>query len=267
MHRKDIMVYLYNPRKRFFHVVVELRDEGALPSLFSSLSQMGLSVMNAFTSPDGGRNRICSLFAEARDDRVTASQLKGILDSWPQVIRSWARESKSGFLVEAAHFPLALNTGQRVVVLGQRRLSNIFHRLTSRLGGEAANILYEEGFSLGKNSAEVFIYYMVGERFVRENLEDILMVYSATGWGRPELVKTDVASGEYIILIRDCFECEGLKTGRPQSHFVRGHLCGLLSTISRRPLSCVETKCLAAGHEHCEFHLSQAEAGRETSRL
>jgi hypothetical protein len=135
MHRKDIMVYLYNPRKRFFHVVVELRDEGALPSLFSSLSQMGLSVMNAFTSPDGVRNRICSLFAEARGDRVTASQLKSILDSWPQ------------------------------------------------------------------------------------------------------------------------------------SHFVRGHLCSYSQHSPGGPLSCVETKCLAAGHEHCEFHLSQAEAGRETSRL
>jgi hypothetical protein len=54
MHRKDIMVYLYNPRKRLFHVVVELRDEGAQPSLFSSLSQMGTGIGYAASSPRRG---------------------------------------------------------------------------------------------------------------------------------------------------------------------------------------------------------------------
>jgi prephenate dehydratase len=69
--RKHVSAYIYDPSKRFFHVVVELRNApGALSSLLNVLQGMDLNILGSSSSlMPYDKAGLWSGFVEASDTR------------------------------------------------------------------------------------------------------------------------------------------------------------------------------------------------------
>ena len=78
------------------------------------------------------------------------------------------------------------------------------------------------------------------------------------GWFRFEEVTKE--KGRVSIRASVNFECEGRKSAKPYSQFVRGHLSGALTALLGRPMKCDEAKCIACDDTYCEFVLTKQEA-------
>jgi predicted hydrocarbon binding protein len=90
----------------------------------------------------------------------------------------------------------------------------------------------------------------------KEGLAEMLGTYSAVGWGRPELTELDFVKRKAKVKFKDCFECEGMKSGKPTSNFVRGHLSGAFSAFFGGYVKVIEKKCISRGDSSCEFEIT-----------
>ncbi|MDG7010822.1 MAG: hypothetical protein JRN57_01755 [Nitrososphaerota archaeon] len=253
--RKDVNVYLFDPTRKYFHIVMELENvPGALRSVLEVMQGLHLNVLGSFSSVDSSaRLGVWSGFVE--DSTHSAWDLKRKLGASPFVHDAMVVESSKGFLVDGLHFPVAFNTGTRAVMMGARALANMLGTVNEQFGSGGNVILYEEGRSYGK---EVGAEYMMklGADFIASNLAEVLKLYQALGWFRVSAVKSDPAGGTIAIQAEENFECAGADSKVPHSHFVRGHLEGMATTWLGKPMECRETLCIAKGDERCEFVLS-----------
>ncbi|MDV3244087.1 MAG: hypothetical protein LYZ66_02780 [Nitrososphaerales archaeon] len=257
--RKDVNVYVYDPWKKFFQMVVELKNvPGALSSVLGVLQNLNLNVLGSFSSvtPYAGTG-VWSAFVE--DSRHTASELKEKVSSSRYVLDSIVVESKEGFLVDSVHFPLSWNTGDRAVMMRAKYLGRMLDKMREKFGTGGEVIIYEEGFVNGKESLADFAA-RVGAGFMRSNLRDVLKMYQALGWFKLEGVDQSERDRTVTMRTSGSFECEGRKSTKPYSHFVRGQLCGALTAILGEEMECEEVKCIAMGDQRCEFVLRHKES-------
>jgi predicted hydrocarbon binding protein len=252
--RKDVNVYLHDPGATFFHVVVELENvPGALQGLLGVLRNMKLSVLSSFSSVDSSaKTGVWSAFVE--DSGRTASELKKVVSSAPHVVDSVVISSKEGYLVDGVHFPLALNTGDRAVMMTTKYVMNMLSSVRKEFGSGGDVIVYQEGRSYG---SDVGAHYLkrLGSDFVRSNLFEVLQLYQALGWFKLEALDLNLSDHMVTVWTSGCFECEDRKSPKPYSHFVRGHLEGSVSAFLGERLECDEVKCIASGDQFCEFVL------------
>jgi predicted hydrocarbon binding protein len=253
--RKDVNVYLFNPTKKFFHVVIELENvPGALRNVLEVVHGLDLNVLGSFSSVDSSAKfGVWSGFVEDSDH--TAMDLKRMLSASPYVHDAIVAESNKGFLVDGIHFPLSYNNGTRAVMMGTKALANMIGTLNERFGTGGEVILYEEGLSYGKEVGGEYLM-MLGSDFISSNMGEVMKVYQAKGWFRVEDVTMDAAKGRVVIAAGENFECAGVEARSPHSHYVRGHLEGLVTTWLGRPMECRETLCVASGDRFCEFTLT-----------
>jgi predicted hydrocarbon binding protein len=251
--RKDVIVYLYYPSAKLFHVVVELKNvPGALREVLTVFRDLNLNVVGSFSSVDSTeRTGLWSGFVEGSTH--TADELRKSISSIPFVTGSAIAESKNGFLVDGIHFPLTWNTGDRAVMMRSKHLVRMFERMRKEFGSGGNTIAFEEGFAYGTDTW-TDLASRLGNDFARMNLKEVLMLYQAVGWFRLEAVDTS-KDGTVTVRVSGNFECEGTRTAEPRSHFVRGHLNAALAAIMDRKFSCEEAKCAAKGDRNCEFVL------------
>ncbi|MDV3294138.1 MAG: hypothetical protein LYZ70_07690, partial [Nitrososphaerales archaeon] len=224
-----------------------------LSSVLGVLQNLNLNVLGSFSSvtPHAGTG-VWSGFVE--DSRHTASELKEKISSSRHVLDSTVVESKEGYLVDSVHFPLSWNTGDRAVMMRGEYLGGMFDKVREKFGTGGEAIVYEEGFDYGK---ETFANHAsrLGAGFMRSNLLDVLKIYQALGWFKIEGIDQSERDRTVTIRTSGSFECEGQKSAKPYSHFVRGHLCGALTVILGEEMECEEAQCTAMGDRHCEFVL------------
>ena len=84
----------------------------------------------------------------------------------------------------------------------------------------------------------------------------MLETYTATGWGKLQLLDLDQNHRTARVKVEEGFECVGLKTGRAEGHFIGGHLAGALSSYFGTDAKCEETRCISKGDVSCEFSIS-----------
>lgn len=252
--RKDVNVYLDNPSARLFQVVVELKNvPGALSSVLQVLQDLHLNILGSFSSVDPhGKTGVWSAFV--KDSRHSASELKAKISLSEYVLDSKVAESRDGFLVDGIHFPLAWNTGDRAFLGRTKHFARMLSKMREKFGTGGEVLLYEEGYNWGKETWEDFAGAL-RTGFARSNLDVILKLYQALGWFKLEGVEHDRQSHLVNVRTSSNFECEGEKSLRPHSDFVRGHLCGALTAILGEEMVCEETRCTAAGDRLCEFSL------------
>jgi len=253
--RKDVNVYVFDPKAKFFNLAVELEDvPGALLSVLRTLQNMRVNILGSFSSVDRHTGTgTWSAFVE--DSGYTPSDFKEQLSSSPHVLDVIAVESKDGFLVDGMHFPLTFNTGDRAFFGTAKYISRMFAAMREEFGTGGETIVYNEGYTCGR---DVWLGYLerMGPEFVRSHLEAVLKVYQAVGWFEVDATKLDELNKSVTVRAGGCFECEGKRSDTAYSNFVRGHLAGGLGVIFGTDMSCEETSCIATGAEACEFQLS-----------
>jgi predicted hydrocarbon binding protein len=255
-----VNVYLYDPTARFFQVVVELKNvPGALRDLLTVLRDMNLNVLSSFSSTDRlAKTGVWSAFVE--DSEHTASELKRKISSARHVVDSIVVESKNGYLVDGIHFPLTFNTGDRAVMMRAEYLTKMLASVRKEFGSGGEVIIYEEGRVYG-NDVAVDYAERLGADLIRSNFSDVLKLYTALGWFKLEGLDENRQNGTVTMQTSGCFECEGRKSQRPYSHFVRGHLGGFLSVLLGEELECEEVRCIAKGDRFCEFKFKPRNSG------
>ncbi len=253
--RKDVNVYLFDPTRKYFHIVIEMENvPGALRNVLEVMHGIGLNVLGSFSSVDGSaRLGVWSGFVE--DDEHTAWDLKQRLGASPFVHDAMVVESRQGFLVDGVHFPLAFNTGTRAVMMGAKSLANMLSTVNEKFGTGGNVILFEEGRTYGKDLGEEYLLKL-GADFILSNFAEVVKLYQALGWFRVEKVRFDPAEGKVVVDAAESFECEGVESRVPRSHFVRGHLEGMVTTWLGKPMESKETLCAAKGDRVCEFVLT-----------
>ncbi len=257
-YKKDVIVFLHDPRKTFFHVVVELKNEpGAIASVANSLAGTKINMLSGFISAESERKEgVWSFFAEAKTADVSKDQIKNLIGSSPYILDVLVNQSRDGTLVEKVHFPLAYNTGQRSLLITQKGFSQMLKKIRDTFGSGGDVIVYDEGYTLGNSDAAGFT--SAGQREnTKQLLANILDGFSALGWGRAELISFDPDLFRIVIRMRESMECFGQNAPRPYSHFIRGNLAGLFSRLTDGKVNCEETKCISTGDEYCEFSVSK----------
>jgi predicted hydrocarbon binding protein len=136
-------------------------------------------------------------------------------------------------------------------VEGLRAMLNAV-KSSDAFAGEAS--IYAQGFSYGRATWENL--FGIHRPKSKEALAEMLKIYVATGWGKLELADVNPAHKTAKARLSDGFECVGLSTGKPESHFISGHLAGAFSAYFGSDVKAVETKCIAKGDSHCEFDIS-----------
>ncbi len=256
--RKDVNVYLYDPSKKFFQLTVELKNApGALSSVLGILQDLNLNILGSFSSVTAhDMSGVWSAFVE--DSRHTATELKKKISSSRYVLDSIVVESKEGFLVDSVHFPLSWNTGDRAVMWRAKYLGGMFDKMRETFGTGGEVLIYEQGHVHGEQTWAEHAARL-GAEFTRSNLRDVLKIYQALGWFKIDEIDQSERDQTVTIRISESFECDGRKSVKPYSHFVRGHLCGCLTAILGEQMECKEIRCTAVGDEQCEFVLKHKE--------
>jgi predicted hydrocarbon binding protein len=265
--RKQVNVYLHHPSRKLFHLVVELKNvPGALHDVLGVIRDLNLNILGSFYSADSAASTgVWSGFVE--DSHHTAAELKEKLSSSQLILDSIVIESKEGFLVDATLFPIALNTGEKAVMMEAGYLGRMLAAVRKRFGTGGESIIHEEGQGYGRDAWTHYVT-MLGSGFLRSNLQDVLKLYQALGWFKLEGVDWNDTDRSVTVRTRGNFECEGAKSSSPYSHFVRGHLAGGLTAIMGKEMACEETKCIAVGDEYCEFVLRpRAGAGQSAKPI
>jgi predicted hydrocarbon binding protein len=262
-YRKDVIAYLRDPKKRFYHIVVELHNlPGALANVASVLAKSDLNVLSGFTYVEpGAEYGIWSLFAE--DGHSSPEEVKSLLMSSPFATEVIINENKDGFISDTVHFPLTLNTGERAMLIRQDSFSNMLVKVRETFGTGGDVIIYDQGKLIGTNAGEI-MRKLLPDDFIEKNMGRIIALYSSMGWFKADLMRNDHESRSFVIRVGESFECMGRRSKRPSSQFVRGHLTGFFEALFGSEFRCIETECAAAGSQHCEFSLVMSQVKKVT---
>ena len=250
--RKDVNIYLFDPTRKYFHIVLELENvPGALRNVLEVMHGLNLNILGSFSSVDASAQvGVWSGFVE--DSEHSSWDLKQKLMVSPYVHDAMVVESSKGFLVDGVHFPLAYNTGTRAIMMGAKPLANMLSTVNEQFGSGGNVILYEEGLSYGKETGSEYMAKL-GADFIVPNITEVLKLYQALGWFKIGKAHFEAPEWTLTVQAEENFECMGVDSRVPHSHFVRGHLEGVVITWLGRPMECRETLCVAKGDKVCEF--------------
>jgi predicted hydrocarbon binding protein len=255
---KEIVTMLYKPDHRLFQLAFKAEMGSApLATVCEALAGLGMRILNASVSSADGRMGSWDVFVDCPNYSVTAEAV------WPRLkAHSKLKEVRlSGgeeLVVEELFFPLRLSgLGSRVMIITQDSFQRMLTAMSQILGTGEGVIAYEEGEALGSIYAGELRALIKGD--IRRFLGRLAKLYGATGVGRCEFVEMNFDLMHFVVQISDSIECQGKRTSRPNSQWIRGHLTGGAKVTLDAPMKCEETRCVAMGDPYCEFHLSKVE--------
>ena len=250
------MVFRYDRTKKYYLVSMHLENKpGALGNLANVLGIRDINILEGFIGGMSyGQHAVVSFFLESVNRKIDAKWLKSFLENAVYVTDVEVKESVDGILTDTLNFPLTWNSGDRAVLMRTEGLRAMLEsiRLSDTSSGEES--IYSQGFSYGKVAWDNLMTNARPQS--REGLRELLGIYSAVGWGRPELVELDNAKRRAKVRLYDCFESEGVSTGAPACNFVRGHLSGAFTAYFGGYVRVMEKRCSSKGDSYCEFEIS-----------
>ena len=251
---KDVMIYRFDPKKKYFLVSLRLENKpGELGNLANMLGIRGINILEGFFGGmTEGHQATMGFFVETTNERMDASWLKDYMKSAVGMSDVEVKSGVEGFLTDTLNFPVTWNNGQRAVVLRVEALNAMIAAVKATENGNT--FAYEQGMNYGKWSWENLMG--VHRPKTKEGLQEMLGAYTATGWGRVQLLDLDPTHRKARLKVENGFECMGPPTGRALCYFTGGHFAGAFSSFFGTLVGCEETKCLSKGDSHCEFSLS-----------
>ena len=149
------------------------------------------------------------------------------------------------------------------MIILTRTFSAVLDRIRRIIGTGAVSevILNEMGKSAGKVAYE-HLKATMGEAFIREQLSELINLYTTAGWGLATISELNFERKHAVVRFERNFECQPHKDAesKPYSHFVRGDLSGWFGEIFGSPVRCIETACIAKGDKFCEFSINVEQA-------
>ncbi|AIC15256.1 V4R domain-containing protein [Nitrososphaera viennensis] len=148
----------------------------------------------------------------------------------------------------------------RAILVNERFWNKIRSSILDLLKDAGPLVIYELGLECGfdmgfqgktraktkGNAIDLFTYYVM-----------------MSGWGRFEVselkLKDATPPRKATVKVYDSFFAKAAKsqTGNPSCFFLSGLLAGLAEGAFSTGYNCLETKCIAAGDDHCEFVLTR----------
>jgi predicted hydrocarbon binding protein len=255
---KEIMGYHFSPNKPVYVGSVVLRNvPGALAGVAVALGRERVNlIQTASANIEGTETSVWGFFAEAEDSKVDMPRIKSLIEGAPNVVKAELVEGTDGVVIDKFHYPLIFNVGEKAMILRRRDLVDMFTRIKKLFGTGANVIIYEMGVAAGESDAKQLKSVLGEDRLIR-NILEMVFLYSAQGWGVPEVVDLKLDPLEATIRIHDNFECSYHRSASPNSHYVRGHIVGLGAEIFGKRVACEEQKCTAKGDPYCEFVATQ----------
>jgi predicted hydrocarbon binding protein len=129
--------------------------------------------------------------------------------------------------------------------------------MSERFGSGGRLISYEEGFAIGSRATGAFRAIVRGD--LRRFMGEAVKLYQAIGVGVCEVLEANFDTSHFVLRLSDNIECAGLRTDKPNSQWIRGHICGGVTTALQIPMECRETRCIAMGDTHCEFEIKKVD--------
>jgi predicted hydrocarbon binding protein len=253
---KDVMVYHYDPKRKFYLVTLQLENKpGALGNLTNILGVRGINILEGHFGgiKENGYGTV-SFFIESTNARMDRNFVQELLESAVGVSDVEVKESVEGFLADSVNFPLSWNSGERAVVVRSHNMLVMFDTIRREAGPNGNDIIYKGGFEYGKTLWESILTMFRPK--TKEGLAEMLHVYNAIGWGRMELQLLDEDRCSATIRMTEGFECHGVKSDMPKSDFIRGHLSGAMSAYFGTVVTAKETSCVSRGDKYCEFYFT-----------
>jgi predicted hydrocarbon binding protein len=248
---KDIPVYVYNPRKKNYHIYLRLKNSiGAIAEASQLLKKASISVLGGITSVYDGEGT-WSFFAESEKTGLTASDVSSILRKAKHVIDVSVEEDSEGFLVDTT-FPLRWNTGEKAVLIRHAFIVSMLDTIREKFGSVGEAIIYEEGVVLGREGFREIIK-KIGQDFAKKHVDQMVRFYNAVGWGMVKIVHSNILEPRILLWVYESFECSGHSSKGTYSRFFRGHLAGAFSSLFGIEMDCTETRCISSGNDKCEF--------------
>lgn len=251
---KIVRVYHAAKANRVLIGSIWLKDvPGALASAAAALAALGVNLVASSTSAVNGTGYAeWGFFAETSERILTREALTEAFQKTPQVLKFEFEVGPDGVVFDDFHYPLRFSSGEQGMIVGRSTFSGMLTHIREVFGSGGSVIAYQLGYSTGEKDAQEMIAAL-GEEKVVSNLPRSLNLYLAQGWGIPEVVETSIDPLSLTVRFTDNFECVGLRASRPNSHFMRGLLAGLMKALFNKNVECMELKCLATGDDFCLF--------------
>jgi predicted hydrocarbon binding protein len=256
--RQQSLGFYFLPGMKGVHIVVRLKDvPGALGSVLLLLRDH-LDILSSTSYGLGDGSAIWSGFGKMLMRDETEGTLKNRVERLSSVLECQVKGSDNGLLVDSFHLGMDVAPGRSGIVLPTEGLARTFGHLADIFGSGGETILFEEGASLGKSTGE-YLNKRLGHGSLDWKVKALLGMYRVQGWGSASL-KVEKPLTWYRVRFKDDFECSrGRKDGKGCG-FVRGHLTGVVTTLSGSEFKGEEIKCRFRGDPFCEFLLSKQEA-------
>jgi len=263
LYPKDVLTAEFAPGRRLIHFLILLANvPGSLESAAALAKESRINILSGFHhAPSAAKEGLWSFFADFTETELTPSNFAAKLKSLPSVRDVKFKEGSDGLIIDSFHFPPVYGT-EPTMIIRRKAFSVFLGRVREILGtGPVAGVILSEmGISAGR-SAHEYLKGTMGERAVREQLKELLSLYTAAGWGVATVSELDEESRRAVVRLEENFECQPHKgeLSAAYSHFVRGDLAGLFGEVFRTRVRCVETRCVAKGDEFCEFSIKADE--------
>ncbi len=253
---KDVMVYRYDPKKRYFLVSLHLENKpGALGNIADLLGIRGINILEGFFGGiSAGERGSASFFVESTNARMDEGWLRDFLTSSVYVSDVEVKAGVEGFLSDSLNFPITWNNGDRAVLMRVEGLRVMLDAVKSAEPETGREAIYSQGYSYGKAAWDNL--FSIHHPSTKEGLIEMLKIYTATGWGKVELAEFNPSKNQIRLKMEEGFECTGLSTGKAECYFIAGHLAGAITAYFSRDMRAKETKCKSKGDSHCEFEVT-----------
>ena len=149
--------------------------------------------------------------------------------------------------------------GHRYGFLRPEVLVNIQKQLEQTVGASTKGFLYlagERSAEAGLGLSGELLEGLDATRLTKEAFRRLADALAIVGYGRFELVASDVTSGEYAFTLRNSPIAEAYGDAKkPVCHLLAGFLGGISRRMLGREFLSEETACRAQGLEVCRFEL------------
>ena len=162
----------------------------------------------------------------------------------------------SHFVSSELLFPIYTLSDERVLIILEKDFSRMLKNIYEVLGDVGRSIIYHLAFAGGKSLASGLKkkLYLPKKKLILEAFK----LYQAIGWAKIKVEKLDIITPNIVFKAYDSIECKAFKgSNKATSHFIRGHIEGLLSEILGYEVSVEEVECIAKGDPFCRFHVKR----------
>jgi predicted hydrocarbon binding protein len=148
----------------------------------------------------------------------------------------------------------------RAILVNERFWNKIRSSILDLLKDAGPLVMYELGLEYGFDMG----YQGKSRARPKGNVLDLFTYYvMVSGWGRFEVSELKLKDGaparKATVRVYNSFFANAAKseTGNPSCFFLSGLLAGLAEGAFSTGYNCLETKCVTAGDDYCEFVLTR----------